>query len=63
MGGRNMLDSIKEVYKPCPLFEEEFTGPCQNCNQRVECMMLTVLRKLDSLEQRLDMASSPLTMK
>jgi hypothetical protein len=40
--------------QPCPLYEEGFTGGCKDCFDRQECIMLTVLGKLQSLEAKLD---------
>lgn len=39
---------------PCPLYEEGFSGACENCLQRPECIMLAVLRKVDYLKTRVD---------
>ncbi len=52
-----------EPYKPCPLFEEGFTGPCQNCNQRTECIMLVALNKIQTIEAKLGTNLSPQTSK
>jgi len=34
----------------CPLKEGCFPGNCKFCDQRMDCILLTILQKLDQLE-------------
>ena len=51
-----MVSVSKEMtgIRPCPLYEEGFTNHCTDCFERQECIMLTVLGKLQRLENRID---------
>ncbi len=43
----------RKLYQPCPLYEEGFGGRCKECGERQECIMLTVLGKLQSIDNKL----------
>jgi hypothetical protein len=34
----------------CPHFNVDFSGYCEGCGERTDCLMKTILRKLQSLE-------------
>jgi hypothetical protein len=38
----------------CPYHNAEFTGHCQDCQQRIDCMMTTILHQLVSLETKMN---------
>lgn len=42
----------KQLFGPCPLYQDGFSGPCEGCVQRTECILLTVLHKVESLESK-----------
>lgn len=42
------------VVPTCPLYEEGFLGYCEGCTSRVDCMLLTVLARLEQIEERLE---------
>ena len=43
---------FEEVGLPtCSLYQEGFTGNCECCGQRVECILLSILRKVQYLEK------------
>ncbi len=37
----------------CPNYEPDFSGYCQECYRKAECMLQTALHKLESLKNRL----------
>ena len=38
------------VVPTCPLYEEGFLGNCEGCAQRVDCILLTILQRVEQLE-------------
>lgn len=44
----------EKLFQPCPLYEEGFTGRCKDCGERQECIMLTVLGKLQMIDAKLN---------
>ena len=46
--------TTKMLFQSCPLYEEGFTGRCSDCGMRQECIMLTVLDKLQVIEIKLN---------
>lgn len=42
------------VISTCPLYGEEFSGHCEDCNQRVDCMLLALLRKVEHIETKIE---------
>jgi len=38
----------------CPLYNKEFSGYCEECNQRVNCMLLALLRKVEHIETEIE---------
>ena len=43
---------------PCPLYQKEFSGYCEGCNQRLDCIVLAILRKVEYIEAKIDRLSS-----
>lgn len=44
----------ESVVPMCPLYEEGFVGYCEDCTSRVDCMLLTILARLEQIEARLE---------
>jgi hypothetical protein len=44
----------ESVISTCPLYEKEFSGYCEGCNQRVDCMLLALLRKVEHIETKIE---------
>lgn len=42
----------------CPLYQKEFSGYCEGCNQRADCIMLAILRKVEYIEAKIDRLAS-----
>jgi len=40
----------EQIENTCPHYHSDFSGRCEDCGLRTDCMMKTVLRKLQSLE-------------
>lgn len=38
----------------CPHYRKDFSGYCEGCNQRGDCMLRTILRKVESLEAKVE---------
>ncbi len=36
----------------CSHYEKDFSGYCEGCNQRADCMLQTILHKMESLEAK-----------
>lgn len=36
---------------PCPLYQHGFTGHCEVCIQRVDCILLSIFNKVECLEK------------
>ncbi|MDD5095571.1 MAG: hypothetical protein PHV74_14525 [Dehalococcoidia bacterium] len=51
---RTAEKTTKQLFQPCPLYEEGFGGRCKDCGKRQECIALTVLDKLQTIESKLD---------
>ena len=49
---------IQANMSTCPLYQKEFSGYCEGCNQRADCIMLAVLRKVEYIEAKIDRLSS-----
>ena len=43
---------------PCPLYQKEFSGYCEGCNQRADCIMLAIFRKVEYIEAKINGLSS-----
>ncbi|MDY6918117.1 MAG: hypothetical protein SVP26_09290 [Chloroflexota bacterium] len=45
----------KEAVVPaCPLYQDGFVGYCEGCAQRTDCILLTVLQRVEQIEMRLE---------
>ena len=42
------------VVPPCPLYEEGFLGNCEGCTQRVDCILLTILQRVERIEASIE---------
>lgn len=42
------------VVPPCPLYEEGFLGYCEGCTRRVDCILLTILQRVEQIEMRIE---------
>ena len=38
----------------CPHYEKDFSGYCEGCNQRGDCMLQAILHKVESLEAKVE---------
>lgn len=38
----------------CPHYQRDFSGYCEGCVQRGDCMLQAILHKVESLETRMD---------
>ena len=38
------------VVPTCPLDQEGFLGNCDGCTQRVDCILLTILQRVERIE-------------
>ncbi len=38
----------------CPHYQKDFSGYCEGCNQRGDCMLQTLLHKVESLETKIE---------
>ena len=43
---------------PCPLYQHKFTGHCEVCGQRVDCILLSIFCKVECLEKTVDRLAS-----
>lgn len=43
---------------PCPLYEHGFTGHCEVCGQRADCILLAIFSKVECLEKTIDRLAS-----
>jgi len=34
----------------CPLNNNTYTGNCENCNERVDCMLRDIMHKMETME-------------
>lgn len=41
----------------CPLYAKDFSGYCEDCVQRGDCMLKTILHKVETLEARIEQLS------
>ena len=42
------------VVPACPLYQDGFVGNCEGCAQRTDCILLTVLQRVERIEMRLE---------
>lgn len=43
---------------PCPLYQHGFSGHCEVCGQRVDCILLSIFCKVECLEKTIDRLAS-----
>jgi hypothetical protein len=45
----------------CPLNDECYSGNCELCDQKMDCVLLTILQKVESLERVIEQMASQAT--
>jgi hypothetical protein len=43
---------------PCPLYQHGFSGPCEVCGQRADCILLSIFSKVECLEKTIERLAS-----